>query len=315
VDRDERRALARLLGRRTGGLFLNEHARHRIFQQFTPYDGWAESGYERGYYGVHIRDWVFAGTSKGYTERRLVHVDHPPLDEEYFEWVTLLTTIAQARGRVCIAELGAGWGRWITSAAVLCRRSGIDCSLIGVEAEASRFDMMKTVLLDNYVDPDDHDLLQAAVAARDGEVLLAGNDQRREVYSHQIIRSDEVFEWQNIPGNVIRSVPAYSFKTVCATHQYIDLVDIDVQGAEYDILAGSFEAVSWKIGVVHIGTHSKDVETSLTKLFSAMGWLNAFTYPSHSTVQTPFGAVTFVDGVQTWVNPERPALRAALVGD
>jgi hypothetical protein len=92
-------------------------------------------------------------------------------------------------------------------------------------------------------------------------------------------------------------------------------VDIDVQGAEYDILAGSFEAVSWKIGVVHIGTHSAEVEQSLKKLFAGLGWVNAFAYPSHSTVQTRFGAVAFVDGVQTWVNPDRPDLLEALVGD
>jgi hypothetical protein len=114
---------------------------------------------------------------------------------------------------------------------------------------------------------------------------------------------------------VIRSVPAYSLETVCATHEFIDLVDIDVQGVEYDVLAGSFEAISWKIGVVHIGTHSKEIEKSLKKMFGAMGWLNAFAYPGHSTVQTRFGNVTFLDGVQTWVNPDRPDLLAALVGE
>ena len=294
-------------------MFLTDRAQHRVFQQFAPYRGWAEPGFERGYYGVHIRDWIYTGTSKGYTERRVVQVGHPTVDEEYFEWVALLTAVANARDRVCVAELGAGWGRWITSAAVLCRQKGIACSLIGVEAEPSRFDLMKTVLRDNYIDPDDHDLLWAAVAASDGEVLLAGNQQRREIYSHQIIQSDEEFEWRNIPGNVIRPVPAYSFQTVCAPHPFIDLVDIDVQGAEYDVLAGSFDAVSWKIGIVHIGTHSRELERSLTRLFRDLGWLNAFTYPSHSTVETGFGTVTFVDGVQTWVNPERPDLMTALV--
>ena len=288
---------------------------HSIFRQFAPYDGWAEPGFERGYYGVHIRDWLFAGTSKGYNDRRAVFVDHPPIDEEYFEWITLLTAISKASDRFCIAELGAGWGRWIAAAAVLCRQKGIECSLIGVEAEPSRFESMAMVLRDNEVNPDDHDLLQAAVAGADGEVFLVGNDALRDVYAHQIIRPDEVLKWQIIPEYVIRSVPAYSLETVCSTHPFIDLVDIDVQGVEYDILAGSFEAVSWKIGVVHIGTHSKEVEQSLTKLFGALGWLNAFAYPGRSTVQTRFGAVTFLDGVQTWVNPDRPDLLAALVGD
>jgi FkbM family methyltransferase len=294
---------------------VTERARHSVFRQFEPYEGWAESGFELGFYGVHIRDWLFAGTSKGYTERRRIRVDHPSPDEEYFEWVALLTTIAHARDRFCMAELGAGWGRWITSAAVLCRRKGIACSLIGVEAEPSRFDLMNMVLQDNCVDPADHDLLRAAVAARDGEVLLAGDEDRRDVYSHQIIRSDQELEWRNLPGFEVRSVPAYSLETICATHEFIDLVDMDVQGAEYDILAASFAAVSWKIGVLHIGTHSKHIENSLKQLLSAMGWLGAFAYPCQSTVRTHFGRVTFVDGVQTWVNPDRPDLHAALVGD
>jgi hypothetical protein len=128
---------------------------------------------------MQIRDWIYTGTSKGYVARRFVHIDHPPVDEEYFEWITLLTAIAHARGQFCIVELGAGWGRWITASALLCRRNGIECSLVGVEAEPSRFNLMKMVLQDNYVDPEDHDLLRAAVAARDGEVFLAGNEDRR----------------------------------------------------------------------------------------------------------------------------------------
>jgi len=62
-----------------------------------------------------------------------------------------------------------------------------DFSLIGVEAEPSRFELMQMVLRDNYIDPDDHDLLRAAVAARDGEVLLVGIEDRRDIYSHQVI--------------------------------------------------------------------------------------------------------------------------------
>ena len=83
---------------------------HRVFSEFAPYEGWAEAGFERGFYGVNIRDWLYLGHSKGYTERRAVHVGHPPLDEEYFEWIALLTTISRARGRFCMAELGAGLG-------------------------------------------------------------------------------------------------------------------------------------------------------------------------------------------------------------
>jgi FkbM family methyltransferase len=292
---------------------LTAPAQHPIFEQFAPYEGWAEPGFERGYYGMNIRDWIYTGMSKGYTSRRFVHVDHPPVDEEYFEWITLLTAIAHADRQFCIAELGAGWGRWITASAVLCRRKSIDFSLIGVEAEPFRFNLMEMVLRDNLVDPEDHDLLRAAVAARDGEVFLAGNDDRREIYSHQMIQANEVLEWQNLPGYVIRSVPAYSLQTVCATHPFIDLLDIDVQGAEYEILASSFRAVSFKVGMIHIGTHSEEIEEALRTLFGEIGWLEAFDFPCHRAVDTRFGTANFVDGVQTWVNPNRPELHAALV--
>jgi len=292
---------------------LTRFTPHPIFHRFPSFQGWAEPGFERGYYGMQIRDWIYTGTSKGYAERRFVHVDHPPVDEEYFEWITLLTAIAHAQEKFCIVELGAGWGRWITASALLCGRKGIGYSLVGVEAEPSRFNLMEMVLRDNWVEPEDHDLLQAAVAAADGEVFLAGNEDRREVYSHQMIRAHEVLEWQNLPGYVIRSVPAYSLQTICAPHPFIDVMDIDVQGAEYEILAGSFKAVSFKVGVVHIGTHSEDIEKSLRPLFGEMGWLKAFDYPCHRIVDTRFGTVAFVDGVQTWVNPDRPDLLAALI--
>src|SRR5437899_12697137 len=102
-------------------------------------------------------------------------------------------------------------------------------------------------------------------------------------------------------------------KTVCANHAYIDLIDIDVQAAEYDCLAPAFDTLNWRVGVVHIGTHARTIEKSLKTIFRANGWLNAFAYPCHGNANTPFGRVKFVDGVQTWVNPDRPDLLAPLL--
>jgi FkbM family methyltransferase len=288
-------------------------ARHSIFQRFGTYEGWAEAGFERGFYGLNVRDWLFTGVSKGYSERRPAVVGCPLVDEEYFEWIALLTAVAHARDCFCMAELGAGWGRWIASAACVCRQNGQAFSLIGVEAEPSRFELMEMVFRDNDIDPDDHDLLRAAVADRNGEILLAGNDELRDTYGHKTIRADEVPIYQRIDGYVVRPVPAYDLGTVCATHKHLDLIDIDVQGAEYDILAGAFDTLNWKVGIVQIGTHSREIEKSLRRRFRAEGWLNAYSYPCNSTVTTRFGRITFVDGAQTWVNPDRPDLLAALV--
>jgi FkbM family methyltransferase len=296
-----------------GRLFrVNARARktHEVFDRFAPFEGWAEPGFERGFYGVNIRDWLYLGHSKGYTERRAVVVGHPPLDEEYFEWIALLTAISRARGRFCMAELGAGWGRWMASAAILCRQKNIPFSLIGVEAEPSHFEWMKMVLRDNDIDPDDHHLVQCAVAGADGDAILTGPDTPRTVWGHRTVRPDEVASFETLPGYMFWTVRGCSLKTVFAGHERIDLIDLDVQGVEYDILASAFETLNAKVGAVHIGTHSKTVEKSLTKVFRRNRWYNACSYPSHSEVNTLFGHVTFVDGVQTWVNPARPDLIA-----
>ena len=296
--------------RRVLGIPVKPRLRHGIFDQFAPYVGFAEAGFERGFYGLNIRDWLHTGQSKGLNDRRHLRIEHPSIDEEYFEWIALLATIAAARRRFCFAELGAGWGRWMATAAVLCRQKGLDCSLIGVEAEPSHFEWMKMVLLDNDVDPGQHRLVQAAVADRDGDVILTGPDTPLTVWGHRTVRPEEMPAWESLPGYKFWTVPGCSLGTLFGGHDYIDLVDIDIQGVEYDVLAPAFDTLNAKVGVVHVGTHSHEVERSLTRAFRANRWHNVFSYPAHDLTDTIFGPVSFTDGVQTWINPKRSDLLA-----
>jgi hypothetical protein len=58
----------------------------------------------------------------------------PPVDEEYFEWIDLLTAATEAQGTFVFWELGAGYGRWSIRAAALARQLGIPIKLGCVEA-------------------------------------------------------------------------------------------------------------------------------------------------------------------------------------
>lgn len=285
---------------------------HAVFSQFAGFNGWAEPGFERGFYGVNLRDWLFTGTSKGYTDRRRVSVGHPPVDEELFEWIALLGAISTARGRFCFAELGAGWGRWSASAAALCRQRSIPFDLIAIEAEPSHFEWMKLVFSDNGIDPDDHFLVLGAVGDSDGELLLAGPDDPLRSYGNRAIEESERADWEKLPGYVLRPVRSLSLKTLFERHPYVDLVDVDVQGSEVAVVSGGMHTLNEKVGAVHIGTHSHEIEAALAAVFAAHGWLSAFSFPCLGTSETPFGAVTFGDGVQTWVNPARPDLHELL---
>jgi FkbM family methyltransferase len=286
---------------------------HPVFERFRAYEGWAEPGFERGFYGVNIRDWVFTGESKGLTDRRFLRLEHPPMDDEYFEWIALLTAVTHAIGRFCFAEIGAGWGRWMASAAALCRQNAIDFALIGVEPEPSHFEWMKMVMRDNGVDPDEHELVCAAAAAERGELLLAGSDQSATEYGHRAIDEQMHAEWRKLPDLTFRPVASVTLDDLFAKHERIDLVDMDVQGAEHDIVAAGIDVLNSKVRMLHVGTHSREAEAGLTSVLRRHGWLNAFSFPSRSQTVTPFGRIRFDDGVQTWVSPRWPELHRALV--
>jgi FkbM family methyltransferase len=224
-----------------------------------------------------------------------------------------MTTVALARERFCMAEIGAGWGRWMISAAALCRQQGIPFHLVGVEAEPSHFEWMKMVLRDNDIDPEQHDLWHGAASDRDREaVLLTGPDPPEKVWGHRTIRADELPNWVSLPGYKLRNVTGFSLETVLARCDRVDLVDIDIQGVEHEILAPAFDTLNAKVSVVHVGTHSTHAEESLRRAFQRHGWHNAFSFPCHSTANTPFGPVSFTDGVETWVHPTRTDLLTAL---
>jgi FkbM family methyltransferase len=288
-------------------------ARHPVFHLFGGFDGWAEPGFERSFYGSNIRDWLYTGVSKGLTDRRHVHIEHPPVDEEYFEWIALLTAVENARGRFCFAELGAGWGRWMVSAAVVCRQKSLALSLIGVEPEPSHFEWLRMALQDNDINPDEHQLFLGAVGSREGEVLLAGPDEPRTTYGNRAIGYEQLPAWEKIEGFIFRPVPSVTLETLFAKHASIDLVDMDVQGTEAEIVASGIDVLNRKVRMIHIGTHSAEVEAELTTLFSTHGWLKGFAFPAQTKTRTPFGIVTFGDGAQTWVNPREPELHRALV--
>lgn len=78
---------------------------------------------------------------------------------------------------------------------------------------------------------------------------------------------------------------------------------MDVQGAELDIVRSAIDDLDRKVCRLHIGTHSRDLERGLKAALTSHGWICHFDYPCQSKAETPFGPVSFDDGVQGWTNP------------
>src|SRR6267142_7096307 len=76
----------------------------------------------------------------------------PGFDDEYFDWVALVESVAAARDRFVFVELGAGFGRWLIRALKLATEwRGLTSLGVAVEAEPQHFAFMQQHLCDHAV--------------------------------------------------------------------------------------------------------------------------------------------------------------------
>jgi FkbM family methyltransferase len=226
---------------------------HPVFTNFPPWSGRVPEGHDYNFLGVFRSDaFIHDSTQR---EAASPH-QHPPFDEEYFEWIDLLESVASAKGQFTMIELGAGFGRWIVNGGVAARNlGGLPCLLVGVEPEPSHFEWMKIHFRDNGLDPDAHRLICAAAAAKDGSLpFLFG---RSKSWYGQAIASTKFMtlspeelsreirkQFSNEPGGGeaeadLEIVEAISLRRILQDLPQVDFIDLDVQGAEADVLAAA----------------------------------------------------------------------------
>jgi len=209
------------------------------------------------------------------------------VDNEQPEREALAAAIRDARRRFVFIEVGAGYGRWTRAASEAATAAGLDAELVAVEAEPGHFADLQAERLPAR-------LVNAAVSRRDGWTLFAAGIDG--CYGQRIIdRPRLAANWLRRGGR-IRRVRTVSLDSLVEPYDRVDLVDLDVQGAEADILE---HADLSRIRRVHVGTHSRPVETRLRSLFSELGWECEHDFPG----EAEHGGVWFEDGAQTWASP------------
>ncbi|SRR5712692_130780 len=272
-------------------------SRHPVFHRFPLWRGTVSEGFIVNFLGTLTRSsfWPqYKTIADSYPPDRRVLSEYPPFDEEYFEWIDLLEAIAAAEQHFTMIELGAGWARWAVNAGVALRHlGGIPYTCIAVEAEPTHFRWISQHIADNSLDPANFQLIEAAVAAVDGKVgFHVGETQwggPGNCYG------------QSIGGPTL--VPAISLNTLLRPLGTVNLIDLDVQGAELEILEAAAVELDKKVKRVHIGTHGRTVEEGLSSLFGRLGWECLRSFECASSVKTEWGTISFQDGVQSWLNP------------
>jgi FkbM family methyltransferase len=234
-----------------------------------------------------------------------VHAEAP-------EYIALCDSISHAGKEYCIAELGAGWGPWISLAGVIARTQGIkSITLIGVEAHPERFQLMKRQLAANHLRPPEAPtdtteingvkcrLIHGAVASQHKKVWFPSVD----VKDMGAAASDNGTS-RDYRGLKVKSLPVdgYTIQEIIGRSN-VDFMHIDIQGAEYDVVSSAIGLVNAHVKSMLVATHSRVIEGKLIELLYKNGWHMhrekpcrvawAFHPPS-------LESMTEIDGCQYW---------------
>jgi FkbM family methyltransferase len=295
---------------------------HPVFDAFRPWVGRVEPGWDVNFLGVRTRVAFFSVFARlaDYPRGELIEAPKPVPNEDYFEWIALLEAVVEARDRFAMVELGAGWGRWIVNGIAALRAvGGLPYRVVGVEPEPTHFRWMTQHLKDNDVDLRRATLIEAAVAQDDGSVRFHVGEAA-DWYGQRIAHPEEVTSATGHPrtvrsllrrgrgrpttGRGIKRVRAVSVRSVLQELERVDLLDVDIQGAEADALEPAGEVLDECVKCVYVGTHDRANEERLRAQFAGLGWTSVYDFPGGGTAETAWGRIMFEDGVQLWLNPK-----------
>jgi FkbM family methyltransferase len=278
-------------------------ADEKLIRSFARHEGAGAPGFVTNFLGAKTRLAYFAGIDhlSGVVE------DYPCPNNFHataLEWAGVLRAVVEAEhGKFTAVELGAGWGPWLVSAALAARQKGIaQVRLLGVEGSVKHAEFMHEHFRDNGVDPGQHNLLHGVVGTYDGVAHFpvipdsaanwgAGATYRTRLSVAPQPQRGWARRWGRPVMRLLRGmkarmlrrpraadsagtekVPCFSLPTLLESYDRVDVIHIDIQGAEYDVVAGARRVLLAKAKRLVIGTHGRLIEERLMDELASQGW-------------------------------------------
>lgn len=268
-----------------------------IISQFKPYSGDVDAKLSVNFLGQKTDPgFGFPSSAAGLNF-------YPEINDEVFEWIAVLEAVLEARTNFTMLELGAGYGRWLVAAVCALRQKhpNVPFKLVAIEPEPAHFCFLRQHFTDNAIDPDNHTLIQAAVNDTGEPVhFIAGHST--EWYGQAIV--PQGYTQTGYPQARTIQTPAVKLVNLLNSHEYIDLLDADIQGAEVPVITSSMQALTKTTRRAYISTHSADIHSTLAQAFHDAGWHQRALHGWRGENEpTRFGPLTFIDGIQYWLNP------------
>jgi len=312
-----------------------------VFDGIKPWAGKVRKGYQVDFLGI-LTDAKFremfgvnpATTGGTDVETRLPRIED---GEGWFEAANWVLAARAARGRFVMVTLGACYGaQAVGSCRAMQLLNPMPYRLVAVEPEPDNYEWTRRHMQDNGIDPDDQWLIKLAISTRNDPVLFpigspgsgaqncvaTNEDSSRRIYADEIIRAGrsadvlrnlmttnstgitkDLVEGGNFPAE-IKMVSAITLQDILSPFDVIDYVESDIQQSEILVFPPYMTLLKRKVRRVHIGTHGREVHTTLLQLFEKDGWDIVFNFEPNSSFTSPLGKFSTNDGVLTAVNPD-----------
>lgn len=218
------------------------------------------------------------------------------------EWAAALRAVNQSTDTFRIIELGCGWGCWLTNTGVAARAIGRRVDLIGVEGNHLHLVNAEQTLRLNDFGPEAFTLFHGIAAPREGKALFPSPDAEKTIWNGEAVFYPDAATLKRAEADpAVQVLDCYPLARL-SDGKRVDLLHIDIQGAETDYVAGNMHDIDKLVARVLIGTHSRSIEGHLMDMFLAAGWRLEMERPALIPLKAGKPHTT-IDGVQMWANP------------
>jgi FkbM family methyltransferase len=233
----------------------------------------------------------------------------PEIDFEQDCFLSILADIKKEK--VTMFELGAGWGRMCLALAGAIDHKIIPMiperyTCLGVEGEPTHYQWLREHFADQKINGI---AVMGAVGRKNGYCSFDISQSADSCYGQAMT---PLVNKRGIPNivNIRRllrkktaKIPMFTIDKLIKDYKFdhIDIIDMDVQGAEYDVVQGASESI--KNDVIDywlIGTHSADLNEKLRNFLSGKYELVVNLYPAAVGTVEGFAPIKCHDGVQLY---------------
>jgi FkbM family methyltransferase len=273
-----------------------------LIAKFARHDIKASPDHVTNFLGVKVRPNFFPTLLSAQAGK----VEPPPLPANWHadiaEWGSCLRAVDLSGDRFVMLELGCGWGCWMNNLGVAARSAGKRIRLYGIEADAGHLEYARQALNDNDISADEFVLVNG-IAGKSANVALFPKVQSGIDWGGSAIinPTTDQLESATRSGKFIH-IPIVDISDLLKDEPQVDLVHVDIQGAELDLLREVFNLLCEKVRYIFIGTHSKQIEAGLFEMFLTDGrWRLEMERAAIFRIEDG-KPIVIGDGVQAWRN-------------